>query len=71
MSPGSPLKAMSVCLFSVRVLSSLVLRMLAPLIAALDAAMMQKSFPVIPSKTSLSPEVSCRAPHMVSRLIHT
>lgn len=53
MSPASPEKAIKVCLFSARVLSSLALRMVAPLIAALLAAMMVKSLPVIPSKTSL------------------
>lgn len=52
-SPASPLKAIRVCLFRWRVLSSLVLRMLAPRMAALDAAMMVKSLPVIPRRTSL------------------
>ena len=52
-SPASPLKAMRVCLFSWRVLSSLALRIVAPRIAALEAAMMVKSLPVMPSKTSL------------------
>lgn len=53
MSPASPLKAIKVCLFSGRVLSSEALRMVAPRMAALDAAMMVKSLPVIPSSTSL------------------
>lgn len=57
-SPGSPLNAISVCLFSCLVLSSLALRMDAPRIAALEAATMQKSFPVIPSKTSLHGHLS-------------
>jgi len=52
-SPASPENAIKVCLLSSRVLSSLALRMVAPLIAALLAAMMVKSLPVIPSKTSL------------------
>lgn len=53
MSPASPENAMSVCLFSCLVLSSEALRTVAPLIAALLAAMMVKSFPVMPSRTSL------------------
>jgi hypothetical protein len=42
-----------VCLFSALVLSSDALRMVAPLMAALEAAMRVKSFPVMPSNTSL------------------
>lgn len=53
-SPASPENAMSECVFSTRVLSSEALRMVAPRIAALDAAMRVKSLPVIPSKTSLN-----------------
>lgn len=53
MSPASPEKANSVCLFKGRVLSSVALRMLAPRMAAFEAAMMVKSLPVMPSKTSL------------------
>ena len=53
-SPASPLKAMRVFLFSCLVLSSLALRMVAPRIAAFEAATMQKSFPVIPSSTSMT-----------------
>ena len=41
------------CLFRALVLSSLALRMVAPLIAAFEAAMMVKSFPLSPSNTSL------------------
>lgn len=52
-SPASPLNAMRVCLFSGFVLSSLDLRMVGPRIAALEEAMMVKSLPVIPSRTSL------------------
>jgi len=52
-SPASPENAISVCLFRARVLSSEALRMVAPRIAALEAAMMVKSLPVMPSKTSL------------------
>ena len=52
-SPASPTKAMSVWSLSCRVLSSEALRMVAPRIAAFEAAMMVKSLPVIPSKTSL------------------
>ena len=53
MSPASPENAIKVCWFNALVLSSDALRMVAPLIAALDAAMRVKSLPVIPSKTSL------------------
>lgn len=52
-SPASPTKAMSVCLFSERVLSSDALRMVAPRMAAFEAAMMVKSLPVMPRRTSL------------------
>jgi len=52
-SPASPEKAMRVCWFNALVLSSDALRIVAPLIAAWEAAMMVKSLPVIPSKTSL------------------
>ena len=52
-SPASPENAINVCLFSDLVLSSDAFRMVAPRIAALDAAMMVKSLPVMPSKTSL------------------
>jgi hypothetical protein len=45
---------MRVCVFSARVLSSSALRMVAPRIAAFDEAMRVKSFPVIPSSTSLA-----------------
>ena len=52
-SPASPTNAMSVCLFSALVLSSEAFRMVAPRIAALEAAIKVKSLPVMPSKTSL------------------
>jgi hypothetical protein len=52
-SPASPEKAIKVCLFRERVLSSEALRIVAPRIAALEAAMRVKSLPVMPSKTSL------------------
>lgn len=52
-SPASPEKAMSVCLFNSFVLSSEAFKMVAPLIAALEAAMIVKSFPVMPRRTSL------------------
>lgn len=52
-SPASPENARSVCLLRALVLSSDALRMVAPRIAALDAAMIVKSFPVIPKRTSL------------------
>lgn len=58
-SPASPLKAIKVLLFKLRVLSSEALRIVAPLIAAFDAAMRVKSFPVIPRRTSLISHVSC------------
>lgn len=57
-SPASPLKAIKVLLFKLRVLSSEALRIVAPLIAAFDAAMRVKSFPVIPRRTSLCSHVS-------------
>lgn len=52
-SPASPENAINVCWLSARVLSSDAFRMVAPLMAALDAATRVKSFPVIPSRTSL------------------
>ena len=52
-SPASPLYAIRVCLFSGLVLSSVALRTVGPRIVALEAAMMVKSLPVIPSNTSL------------------
>lgn len=52
-SPASPEKAIKVCLFNALVLSSEAFRTVAPLIAALEQAMRVKSFPVIPSNTSL------------------
>ena len=52
-SPASPENAIRVCLFNALVLSSLALRMVAPLMAAFEAAMMVKSLPLRPSKTSL------------------
>jgi hypothetical protein len=52
-SPASPEKAIKVWLFSDRVLSSVALRMVAPLIAAFEAAMRVKSLPVMPRRTSL------------------
>lgn len=58
MSPDSPEKAIRVLLLSILVLSSLALRMVGPLIAALEAAMMVKSLPVIPRRTSLNTDES-------------
>lgn len=55
-SPASPENAIKVCLFRARVLSSDALRMVAPLMAALEAAMRVKSLPVMPSNTSLLSE---------------
>jgi hypothetical protein len=52
-SPASPEKAINVCVLSTRVLSSDALRMVAPRMAALEAAIRVKSLPVIPSRTSL------------------
>jgi hypothetical protein len=52
-SPASPTNAISVCLFSALVLSSEAFRMVAPRIAALEAAIKVKSLPVMPSRTSL------------------
>lgn len=53
-SPASPEKAIKVCLLSSLVLSSEALSIVAPLMAALEAATRVKSLPVIPSRTSLS-----------------
>ena len=52
-SPASPLKAMMVLGESWRVLSSEDLRIVAPRMAALEAAIMVKSEPVRPRRTSL------------------
>lgn len=52
-SPASPENAISVCLLSSLVLSSEAFSIVAPLMAAFEAATRVKSFPVIPSKTSL------------------
>jgi len=52
-SPASPEYAISVCSFRLRVLSSSAFRIVAPRMAAFEAAMMVKSLPVMPSKTSL------------------
>ena len=52
-SPASPEKAMIVDGESWRVLSSEALRIVAPRIAALEAAIMVKSAPVRPRRTSL------------------
>jgi len=52
-SPASPEKAIRLCLFNALVLSSEALRIVAPLMAALEVQMMVKSLPVIPSNTSL------------------
>lgn len=57
-SPASPEKAIKVCLFSGLVLSSDALRIVGPRIAAFEAAMMVKSLPVIPNRTSLCQAVS-------------
>lgn len=65
---------MRVCLFRDRVLSSAAFRMVAPRIAALDAAISVKSLPVIPSSTSLVDHISnvqvrwgvvSRSPHIL------
>lgn len=52
-SPASPLYAISVCLLSCLVLSSVTLRTVGPRIAAFEAAIMVKSLPVMPRRTSL------------------
>jgi hypothetical protein len=52
-SPASPENAIKVCLFSCLVLSSEAFKIVAPRIAALEAAIKVKSLPVIPSRTSL------------------
>lgn len=52
-SPASPEKAIKVCLLSSFVLSSDALSMVAPLMAAFEAAITVKSLPVIPRRTSL------------------
>lgn len=57
-SPASPEKAIKVWLLSCFVLSSEALSMVAPLIWALDVAIMVKSLPVKPSRTSLDVHIS-------------
>lgn len=52
-SPASPEKAINVCVFNCRVLSSVALRIVGPRMAALEAAIKVKSLPVIPRRTSL------------------
>ena len=52
-SPASPENAISVWLFNSLVLSSVAFKIVAPRIAALEAATMVKSLPVIPRRTSL------------------
>ena len=52
-SPASPVSPIRMCLLSGRVLSSDAFKMVAPRMAALEAAMMVKSLPVIPKSTSL------------------
>jgi len=52
-SPASPEYAINVCSFRFRVLSSSAFKIVAPRMAAFEAAMMVKSLPVMPSKTSL------------------
>jgi hypothetical protein len=52
-SPASPLYAIKLCRFRLRVLSSVALRTVGPRIAALEAAMMVKSLPVMPRRTSM------------------
>lgn len=59
-SPASPENARMQWSFNVRVLSSEALRTVAPRIAAFEAAMIVKSLPVIPSRTSL---------HVISTMI--
>ena len=60
-SPASPTYAIRVCLFNCLVLSSDAFRMVAPRIAALDAAIKVKSLPVIPSRTSLERQSANRS----------
>src|ERR1700744_2759041 len=52
-SPAAPLKAIRLWLFRALVLSSVALRTVGPRMAALDEAMMAKSFPVMPRRTSM------------------
>ena len=68
MSPASPEKAISVLLFSSRVLSSVAFRIVGPRIAAFEAATMVKSLPVIPRRTSLV--LSVDASQSGSRRLH-
>lgn len=60
-SPASPEKARRVCLLSCLVLSSEVFNIVAPRMAALEAAMMVKSRPVRPRRTSLEMSVSSKS----------
>jgi hypothetical protein len=57
-SPASPEYAIRLCLFRSRVLSSVAFRIVTPRIAALDEAIIVKSLPVIPRRTSIF-EVVC------------
>jgi hypothetical protein len=66
-SPASPENAINVCLFNCLVLSSEALRMVAPLIAALEVAMRVKSLPVMPSRTSLKRRKSVSTPQTASQ----
>ena len=52
-SPASPLKAIKLWVFNVRVLSSVALRIVGPRMAAFDEAIIVKSLPDIPRRTSI------------------
>jgi hypothetical protein len=52
-SPASPEKAISECELSSLVLSSEAFRIVAPRMAAFEAAIIVKSLPVMPRRTSL------------------
>lgn len=67
-SPASPLKAMMVEGESWRVLSSDDLRIVAPRMAALEAAIMVKSAPVMPRRASLEERVSDAVSKLNKRL---
>jgi hypothetical protein len=73
-SPASPENAINVCLFNCLVLSSEALRIVAPLIAALEVAMRVKSLPVMPSSTSLwlkrKYQYICNSNRRVDRILH-
>jgi hypothetical protein len=64
-SPASPEKAINDEELSARVLSSVAFRIVTPRIAALEAATMVKSLPVMPRSTSLEDVLACPRSNLV------